>query len=195
MVVFLLCGIRPDPIHDMTRELGWEKNAVSEGSREFAFDGATLGGLVETMVKRLNAHSMRVVGDAMMPVKRVVANWGYASLIPKCDQDGGAAGCGCGDLRRDTGVGAGGVCAGSDRCGREEGTDRGEPCGVGAVRDAVLRGVAEAEGAGGFGGVYGEQGAILGGAELGWGPGPDLPRCRSASTSLQRSRWNVSCQG
>src|SRR5205823_4048574 len=60
----------------------------------------------------------------------------------------------------------GGVCAGSDRCGREEGTDRGEPCGVGAVRDAVLRGVAEADGAGGSGGVYGEQGAILGGAEL-----------------------------
>jgi hypothetical protein len=62
----------------MTRELGWEKNAVSEGSREFVFDVTTLGGLVETMVKRLNAHSMRVVGDAKMPVKRVVTNWGYA---------------------------------------------------------------------------------------------------------------------
>ena len=75
--------MNPDGINaGMTRELGWEKNAVSEGAREFVFDVATLGGLVETMVKRLNAHSMRVVGDAKMPVKRVVANWGYASLMP-----------------------------------------------------------------------------------------------------------------
>jgi putative NIF3 family GTP cyclohydrolase 1 type 2 len=75
--------MKPDGINaGMTRELGWEKNAVSEGAREFVFDVATLGGLVETMVKRLNAHSMRVVGDAKMPVKRVVANWGYASLMP-----------------------------------------------------------------------------------------------------------------
>jgi hypothetical protein len=36
--------------------------------------------------------------------------------------------------------------------------------------------VAEADVAGCSGGVYGEQGAILGGAELGWGPGPDLCR-------------------
>ena len=63
--------MKPDGINaGMTRELGWEKNAVSEGAREFVFDVATLGGLVETMVKRLNAHSMRVVGDAKMPVKR-----------------------------------------------------------------------------------------------------------------------------
>ena len=74
--------MKPDGINvGMTRELGWEKNAVSEGSHEFVFDVATVGGLVETMAKRLNAHSMRVVGDAKMPVKRVVANWGYASLM------------------------------------------------------------------------------------------------------------------
>ena len=66
----------------MTRELLWEKNLVSEGLRKFVFDVTTLGGLVETMLKRLNAHSMRVVGDAKMPVKRVVANWGYAGLMP-----------------------------------------------------------------------------------------------------------------
>src|SRR3984957_10150744 len=77
-------GMKPDGINaGMTRELLWEKNAVSEGSPEFVFDVTTLGGLVETMVKRLNAHSMRVVGDAKMPVKRVVANWGYASLMPR----------------------------------------------------------------------------------------------------------------
>jgi len=34
--------MKPDGINaGMTRELGWEKNAVSEGSREFVFDMAT----------------------------------------------------------------------------------------------------------------------------------------------------------
>src|SRR6201987_5583858 len=76
--------MKPDGINaGMTRELGWERNAVSADSHEFVFDATTLGGLVNTMVKRLNAHSMRVVGDAKMPVKRVVANWGYASLMPR----------------------------------------------------------------------------------------------------------------
>jgi hypothetical protein len=47
--------MKPDGINaGMTRELVWEKNAVSEGSREFVFDVTTLGGLVETMAKRLN---------------------------------------------------------------------------------------------------------------------------------------------
>jgi putative NIF3 family GTP cyclohydrolase 1 type 2 len=75
--------MKPDGINaGMTRELGWQKNAVSADSHEFVFDAMTLGGLVNTIVKRLNAHSMRVVGDAKMPVKRVVASWGYASLMP-----------------------------------------------------------------------------------------------------------------
>jgi putative NIF3 family GTP cyclohydrolase 1 type 2 len=75
--------MKPDGINaGMTRELGWEKNAIAPDSHEFVFDATTLGGLVNTMAKRLNAHSMRVVGDAKMPVKRVVASWGYASLMP-----------------------------------------------------------------------------------------------------------------
>jgi putative NIF3 family GTP cyclohydrolase 1 type 2 len=75
--------MKPDGINaGMTRELGWQKNAISEDSHEFVFQPTTLGELVNTMSKRLNAHSMRVVGDAKLPVKRVVANWGYASLMP-----------------------------------------------------------------------------------------------------------------
>jgi putative NIF3 family GTP cyclohydrolase 1 type 2 len=66
----------------MTRELGWEKNAVAPNAKEFVFEPTTLGALVNTMAKRLSAQSMRVVGDAKMPVKRVIANWGYASLMP-----------------------------------------------------------------------------------------------------------------
>jgi putative NIF3 family GTP cyclohydrolase 1 type 2 len=75
--------MKPDGINEgMTRELGWQKNAISDGSHEFVFPQTTLGELVSTMAKRLNAHSMRVVGDAKLPVRRVVANWGYASLMP-----------------------------------------------------------------------------------------------------------------
>ena len=75
--------MKPDGINaGMTRELGWEKNAVTPDSHEFVFSPVPLGEFVNGMAKRLNAHSMRVVGDAKMPVKRVVANWGYASLMP-----------------------------------------------------------------------------------------------------------------
>jgi putative NIF3 family GTP cyclohydrolase 1 type 2 len=75
--------MKPDGINaGMTRELGWEKNAVSEGSHEFVFPQTSLGEFVSAMVKRLNAHSMRVVGDAKLPVRRVAASWGYASLMP-----------------------------------------------------------------------------------------------------------------
>jgi putative NIF3 family GTP cyclohydrolase 1 type 2 len=75
--------MKPDGINaGMTRELGWEKNAIAPDSHEFVFDTTTLGDLVNGMAKRLNAHSMRVVGDAKLPVKRVVASWGYASLMP-----------------------------------------------------------------------------------------------------------------
>ena len=74
----------PDGINaGMTRELGWEKNAVAKDSHEFVFEPTTLGALVKTMTTRLNAHSVRIVGDPAMPVKRVAASWGYASLMPK----------------------------------------------------------------------------------------------------------------
>jgi putative NIF3 family GTP cyclohydrolase 1 type 2 len=75
--------MKPDGINEgMTRELGWQKNAISDGSHEFVFPQTTLGELVSTMAKRLNGHSMRVVGDAKLSLRRVVANWGYASLMP-----------------------------------------------------------------------------------------------------------------
>jgi putative NIF3 family GTP cyclohydrolase 1 type 2 len=75
--------MKPDGINaGMTRELGWGKNAVSEDSHEFVFAPMTLGEFAGTMAKRLNAHSMRVVGNAKLPVRRVVASWGYASLMP-----------------------------------------------------------------------------------------------------------------
>lgn len=75
--------MKPDGINaGMTGELGWQKNAVSEGSHEFVFPTTSLGEFVGTMGKRLNAHSMRVVGDPKLQVRRAYASWGYASLMP-----------------------------------------------------------------------------------------------------------------
>lgn len=74
----------PDGINaGMTRELGWEKNAIAKDSHEFVFPQMTLQELVNSMVSRLQAHSMRIVGDPGLPVRRVMASWGYASLMPK----------------------------------------------------------------------------------------------------------------
>jgi putative NIF3 family GTP cyclohydrolase 1 type 2 len=74
----------PDGINaGMTRELGWEKNATERDSHEFVFPPTTLQALVNNMATRLQAHSMRIVGDPHLEVKRVSASWGYASLMPK----------------------------------------------------------------------------------------------------------------
>jgi putative NIF3 family GTP cyclohydrolase 1 type 2 len=75
---------RPDGIATgMTRQLGWEKYASSEGSRMFHLpSGTTLGSLVKEMESKLHAGSVRVIGDPALPVKNVAANWGYASPGP-----------------------------------------------------------------------------------------------------------------
>ena len=75
--------MKPDGINEgMTRELGWQKNAIEPGSHEFSFPATTLSEFAETMAKKLNAHSMRVVGDPKLSVKLAFANWGYGSLMP-----------------------------------------------------------------------------------------------------------------
>lgn len=75
--------MKPDGINvGMTRELGWEKNAIAEDSHEFVFEAKPLGEFAQAMASRLKAHSMRVVGDAKTPIRRVYATWGYQSLMP-----------------------------------------------------------------------------------------------------------------
>ena len=71
---------KPDGIATgMTEQLGWEKNADPADPRRFTFAGETLLSLSQSMAKKLNARTMRVIGDPNLPVKRVVASWGYAS--------------------------------------------------------------------------------------------------------------------
>ena len=66
----------------MARQLGWDAHVDPKNPRQFVFSGKPLGELVNEMRSRLNARSMRVLGDPSMPVNRASASWGYASLMP-----------------------------------------------------------------------------------------------------------------
>ena len=74
---------RPDGIAEgMMRELGWEKNVDAKEPRVFHFPGMRLDRFAGEIAGRLKIKSMRVVGDPALEVKRVIANWGYASQFP-----------------------------------------------------------------------------------------------------------------
>lgn len=74
---------RPDGINaGMIRELGWEKNVDSENPRMFTFPETSLARLAKDMETKLKIRTMRVVGDPRLPVKRVIASWGYVSQMP-----------------------------------------------------------------------------------------------------------------
>jgi putative NIF3 family GTP cyclohydrolase 1 type 2 len=75
--------MNPDGVaFGMARELGWDKHVDAKNQRQFTFSGTPLAQLVKEIESRLKVRSMRVVGDPTMPVNRVVASWGYASLMP-----------------------------------------------------------------------------------------------------------------
>jgi putative NIF3 family GTP cyclohydrolase 1 type 2 len=74
---------KPDGIATgMARELGWEKNADAPNSRRFTFPAVKLSTFASEIRSKLNIRAMRVVGDPNLSVKRVAANWGYASRDP-----------------------------------------------------------------------------------------------------------------
>jgi putative NIF3 family GTP cyclohydrolase 1 type 2 len=74
---------KPDGIATgMARELGWEKNADPEHPRMFTFSAMPLSRFAKEIQTRLNIRAMRVVGDPNLTIKRVAANWGYASRDP-----------------------------------------------------------------------------------------------------------------
>lgn len=73
--------MQPDGIEvGMRQALGWEKNAVQASPGEFVFPAQTLATIAATLVTRLGAHSLRMLGDPALPVRRVFANWGHADL-------------------------------------------------------------------------------------------------------------------
>jgi putative NIF3 family GTP cyclohydrolase 1 type 2 len=74
----------------MTHQLGWEAYADPVQPARFDLPPTTLLNLARHMRKQLNARTMRVVGKPAMPVKRVVASWGYAmkaNALPLINSD------------------------------------------------------------------------------------------------------------
>ena len=73
---------RPEGIGTgMVRELGWEKNVDPENPRRYVFPGIPLAQFARDMQSRLNARTMRVVGDPKLSVTKVSAAWGYMSSV------------------------------------------------------------------------------------------------------------------
>jgi putative NIF3 family GTP cyclohydrolase 1 type 2 len=76
-------GRKPDGIATgMMQQLGWEKNVDPDNPKRFTFSGETLEHFSRNMQSRLKARTIRVVGDPHMPVKRVLASWGFVSRMP-----------------------------------------------------------------------------------------------------------------
>jgi putative NIF3 family GTP cyclohydrolase 1 type 2 len=73
---------RPDGIAEgMTQALGWQKNRDPRNPREYLFDNMTLESLARQMETTLKIRTMRVIGDPTLRLRRVGANWGYASSL------------------------------------------------------------------------------------------------------------------
>lgn len=74
---------RPDGIATgMVQALGWEKYVSAENPRQFTLPSTTLGELARQLQSRLQARTMRVVGDPSLSVTRVAASWGYFTFTP-----------------------------------------------------------------------------------------------------------------
>jgi putative NIF3 family GTP cyclohydrolase 1 type 2 len=73
---------QPDGIWvGMERELGWEKNVDPQNPRAFLFPPTPLAQFARDMQTKLNARTMRVVGDPKLMVTHVATSWGYMSAI------------------------------------------------------------------------------------------------------------------
>jgi putative NIF3 family GTP cyclohydrolase 1 type 2 len=75
----------PDGIaQGMVNQLGWQKyvNDVTN-PKKLTFDGISLAKLTQQMQTTLHGHTLRVVGDPDLPVRRVQTSWGY------CGREGG----------------------------------------------------------------------------------------------------------
>ena len=74
---------KPDGIATgMMRQLGWEKNVDPDNPKKFTFSGEPLAHFCRTIQSRLQDRTMRVVGDPRMPVRNVLASWGFVSRMP-----------------------------------------------------------------------------------------------------------------
>ena len=83
----------PDGIaQGMVEQLGWQKNVIDPSDpKKLLFDGVSLAAFAQQMMLRLNARTMRILGDPTLPVRHVQTSWGYAGReagIPAFAQPG-----------------------------------------------------------------------------------------------------------
>jgi putative NIF3 family GTP cyclohydrolase 1 type 2 len=62
----------------MMRRLGWTAYADKDNPYTFTLPQTTLQDLAHTLRNKLNASTMRVIGDPKVAVRRVRTGWGYA---------------------------------------------------------------------------------------------------------------------
>jgi putative NIF3 family GTP cyclohydrolase 1 type 2 len=69
----------PDGIaQGMVNQLSWQKNVSDPANpKKLVFDGIPLSKLTQQMQITLQAHTIRVLGDPNLPVRRVETGWGY----------------------------------------------------------------------------------------------------------------------
>ncbi len=76
-------GHKPDGIATgMARELGWGKFQDAENPKLFTLPEITLERLATELATKLNATTIRVVGNRDLKVRRAIASWGYVSEFP-----------------------------------------------------------------------------------------------------------------
>lgn len=72
-----------DGIHAGTAEkMGWTHHLDPATPRHYNLPPTTLTALAADIRSKLNARTLRVVGDPALAVRRVVASWGYCSAFP-----------------------------------------------------------------------------------------------------------------
>jgi putative NIF3 family GTP cyclohydrolase 1 type 2 len=59
------------------RLMGWSKYMHADNQRLFTLPATTLLGLARDFRRKMNARTMRVVGDPQLPVRTVFESWGY----------------------------------------------------------------------------------------------------------------------
>jgi putative NIF3 family GTP cyclohydrolase 1 type 2 len=66
----------------MMRQLGWAGYVDPANPKRFTLPPITLDNLVRELETKLNARSLRIVGDPRLPVTRALASWGYVGGNP-----------------------------------------------------------------------------------------------------------------
>lgn len=72
-----------DGIHQgMADRMGWSSYLTTPYDRHINLPATSLGALAREFQRKLGARTLRVVGEADLPVKRIAVSWGNCSLFP-----------------------------------------------------------------------------------------------------------------